>query len=99
MAFEGAHLPCALSREYIEGCPMKSVVSCFGSFAGGPVSRMTHDFCLLAVDGHARCQAKHLDLIHSLVKAPADLSERFKLRQQFERAGLSQVASRGWLCV
>ena len=36
-------------------------------------------------------KAKHLQLIQALVTSPADLVMRFKLRQQFARAGLAQV--------
>jgi hypothetical protein len=36
-------------------------------------------------------KAKHLQLIHAMVTAPTNLAARYKLRQQFSRAGLAEV--------
>jgi hypothetical protein len=42
-------------------------------------------------------KAKHLELIHALVSTPDNLATRFKLRQQFVRAGLPEVNTRQYL--
>jgi len=36
-------------------------------------------------------KAKHLQLVHAMVTAPTNLAARYKLRQQFSRAGLADV--------